>query len=155
MNNPVHHLNHENHLVEEINNAVKKGDEYHKAAGAKLKQLKLLVQAKRPRIPWAKYLEENCSMRVRRANELICIAEGRSTVEKERAKTAERQARHKQKMKVGVTNAQSSFDELRSGYIDRAKTLSKAERIDEIHKLLDAFGLALHKDFIHTMTFRK
>jgi hypothetical protein len=63
-----------------------KAEDFYIAAGLHLKKLKA---AKPERVTWEDYVERHCHIGIRRAQELIAIADGRTTLEKVRASKAE------------------------------------------------------------------
>jgi hypothetical protein len=66
--------------------AAGKAEQFYIAAGLHLKQLKA---AKPETETWQHYVEKHCHIGIRRAQELIAIADGRTTLEKVRASKAE------------------------------------------------------------------
>jgi hypothetical protein len=79
-----------------------KSEQHYVTAGLRLKELK----ARKPsETPWPEYLRETFNLGRARADELIRIADGRTSVEQVRAGGATRAARNIAKLKSGVTNA--------------------------------------------------
>lgn len=87
-------------LIQKGDAAADKAEQFYKAAGLHLKQLKADKPANET---WEDYVEryvkKHCGIGIRRAQELIAIADGRTTLEKVRATKAEsmrrlRQAHH-------------------------------------------------------------
>jgi hypothetical protein len=64
----------------------RKAEQFYKAAGLHLKKLKA---TKPEEETWQHYVEKHCHIGIRRAQELIAIADGRTTLEKVRASKAE------------------------------------------------------------------
>jgi hypothetical protein len=74
--------------------AYSKAEQYYIAAGLHLKKL----QATKPdEVTWKRYVEKYCKIGIRRAQELIAIADGRTTLEKVRASKAESVRRLRQR----------------------------------------------------------
>jgi hypothetical protein len=80
-------------LMRKGDQAADKAEQYYKAAGIHLKAL----QANKPvGVTWKEYVERHCHIGIRRAQELIAIADGRTTLEKVRATKAESKRRVRQ-----------------------------------------------------------
>jgi hypothetical protein len=130
---------HPAHLARKINDSVAKGDkvtqranEYYVEAGNDLKALK----AQMPKgMKWDDYLKY-CGINFARsrADQLIRIAGGDTTIEEERAKDAERQAKSSKKIKdqLAVSHGESADQPEQSAEIMKAKfaALDKAEDED-------------------------
>jgi hypothetical protein len=79
-------------LVEKGDHATKKAEQFYVSAGQHLKTLRDTASSK---AEWARLINEKCDLGISRAYELIQIADGRTTVEKVRANTNRRKAKHR------------------------------------------------------------
>jgi hypothetical protein len=100
------------HLTRRIKELVAKGDaacdgaeKCFKQAGAYLKELK---QCKPTHLTWELFVRDTCDLGRSRADELIALAEGRTTLGKVRAATATRAKRHRQRHAPPLRNGGSS-----------------------------------------------
>lgn len=90
-------------------NASEIADEHWLKAGRLLIRLK---RCKPKQQRWADYVKEKTSLKVSRANELIRIAEGRTTVERQRENTAKRVRKHRVKPQRTLRNVHENADEM-------------------------------------------
>ena len=92
--------------VEQIKQRVKKGDEYFKSAGILLRELKV-IWTDNPDLSsntWRQFVQEKIGLGKSRTYQLLAIADGRTTEEKEKAKTAARVAKSKAKLKAAAAS---------------------------------------------------
>lgn len=91
--------------------SIEKAEQHYKAAGIHLMEAKERVMRRRD-MTWPNFLLQHCSIRRRRADELISIANGSTSLAELRAATADRVRRHADRNKAarsgGVSNAKSS-----------------------------------------------
>lgn len=80
--------------------AVGKAEEHYKSAGLHLAEAKKRVAADNT-LTWPKFLTRNCCIGRRRADELIAIAEGRTSLVELRAANAASKARSRQRDRAG------------------------------------------------------
>jgi hypothetical protein len=109
-------LMNESQLVKTITTLIAKGDhakgkadQFYIAAGKHLESLKADGAHKRHDMAWAAFVEKFCGIGRSRADELIMIADGRTTVAETRTETARRVKKHDQKPPLanGGNNSQA------------------------------------------------
>jgi hypothetical protein len=85
-------------LISKGDAAADKAEQYYKAAGLSLKKMRAEFKAdKQGDETWAQYVKKHCDVGIRRSQELIAIADGRTTLEKVRATKAESARRLRQR----------------------------------------------------------
>jgi hypothetical protein len=89
-------------LIEKGDKAAEKAEQFYKAAGIHIKEIKEQCPQS-----WEGVVQRECDIGRSRAYELMAIADGRTTLEKVRAQTNERQKAHKAKSE-SVTNGRNS-----------------------------------------------
>jgi len=85
-------------LIDKGDHAADKAEQFYKAAGLELQKLKDdFKDNKPPGVTWEQYVYETCGLRRSRADELIRIGEGSTTLEEVRKRDSEkkRRLRHK------------------------------------------------------------
>jgi hypothetical protein len=81
-------------LIAKGDKAAEKAEQYYKAAGLHLKELK---ENKPDGVTWEAFVKEECGISRERADELIRIGDGRTTVAEVRKKAEERKQKHLEK----------------------------------------------------------
>lgn len=105
-------------------------DGHYKAAGLLLLEAKRRLPVEQPGKQFTAYIVGECRLGTTRANELIAVAEGRTTVEAQRAKGRDRAARHAAKNKAArgnVTNVSHPLAEQRDIVMAAMKDASLAD----------------------------
>jgi hypothetical protein len=101
-----------------------KSEQHYISAGLHLKELK----ARKPsETPWPEYVRETFDLGRERADELIRIADGRTSVEKVRAGGATRAAKNIAKLKSGVSNTGSASASLEDSHATEAHQVAVAD----------------------------
>src|SRR5262249_48555803 len=85
-------------LIEKGDKAAEKAEQFYKSAGIHIKEIKQQSE------DWETIVREQCGLGRSRAYELMAIADGRTTLEKVRASTNERQKVHKTKSQSVITD---------------------------------------------------
>lgn len=78
--------------------SIEKAEQHYKAAGIHLMEAKERI-AVTPGLTWTAFLNSHCAIRRRRADELIALADGRTTLAEMRGKNRERVAAHRERKK--------------------------------------------------------
>jgi hypothetical protein len=90
-------------LVAKGDHARDKSAQFYTAAGRHLEALKQDGAHKRHALTWEQFVKDKCGISRERADQLIRIADGRTTVEQERADTAQRVMKHSKKRVLANT----------------------------------------------------
>jgi len=87
--------------------SIEKAEQHYKAAGIHLIEAKARVAAT-PGLTWPAFLNSHCGIRRRRADDLIALADGRTTLAEMRDKNRERVAAHRERKKseLALRNAE-------------------------------------------------
>jgi hypothetical protein len=102
-------------LLEKAAHAADKAEQFYVSAGLRLKQLKethATIKGQRGWKPWAEYVRATFDLGQPRADELIRIADGRTTVAETRGKTAERMKKLRKPMSRDIGSAESEDEEI-------------------------------------------
>lgn len=129
--------------------SIEKAEQHYKAAGIHLMEAKERVK-RRADITWPLFLNKHCTIRRSRADEMIAIAEGKTSLADLRASGADRVRRHAEKnksaRKSAVTNGKSFEKTQQIQQITTSQTVS--EPSDDRSRLLSEIRARLDRQEI-------
>jgi hypothetical protein len=108
-------------LIEKARHAEAKAQQFYTSAGQKIEELKKLFPDN-----WETLVKKQCGLGRSRAYEILAIADGRTTVEGQQAKTNERSRRHDAKLKTSVANGLPSVAP-KENAVEKTETETKVE----------------------------